>query len=129
MPSIFFLNTFFFVRLVSWSFWSQWYLKTTTRHPDTTPAPAPKPTTQKHPKASRIYIVNEIVDDAEKSNAEKDDSEQLNAILVRSKINASDPASFGINWDRIPYNDFSERVASISKLLILIMPVLLVFIF
>lgn len=108
---------------LSWSFWNQWYQRTTTRHP-TTATSTRKPTTVANKKTSRIYVVNELVDGDEKS-----DEDETNSLLFRSKINASDPASFGINWERVPYKDFSDRVASISKLLILVMPVLLVLIF
>lgn len=75
---------------------------------------------------SRLYFVNDIVNGNQKPGSDQDD-DQERLRLAKLQWNASDPESFGINWERIPYDkDFSIPVASISKLLVLLMPILLV---
>ncbi|CAF5224936.1 unnamed protein product, partial [Rotaria magnacalcarata] len=45
-------------------------------------------------------------------------------------LKESDPLNYNINWERISYNkDFGNRVVSMGKLVILIMPILLVLLF
>ncbi len=112
------------------------YRKSTTRRPEapptTTKVPAKiRPTTIRESSATqRVYVVNEIVNNGKKSSSKENSEEQDNTLFSRLQLNASDPASFGINWERVPYGKgFSNRVASISKYLILIMPILLVLLF
>lgn len=76
-------------------------------------------------------MVNEIVDGQKKLSSEKDNvDEQENTLLSQLKFNASDPATFGITWERVPYNTgFSICIESMSKLFILIVPVLVALLF
>ncbi len=127
---------FFFIFLVPWSIWNKWYKRSTTRRPETSSASAIdvvpfRPTTAKRrPAPSQVYVVNELVNGGGKSSKEDSSEEQDNSILSRLKLNASDPSTFGINWERIPYDkNFSNSVVSISKLFILMMPILLVLFF
>jgi hypothetical protein len=121
------------IHLVSWSIWNQWYKRTSTRRPETVAAIAAGVTTRqttikRTSPTTRVYIVNEIVNDGRKSPSYSD--EQEDSLLNKLQLNASDPATFGINWERVPYDKaFSNRVASISKLLVLIIPILLVLLF
>lgn len=122
--------------LVSWSTWSKWYSRTSTRRPDTSPAnlarsDADQSTTQRRrPATSRMYVVNEIVNNDPKSSSKESSEEDNEVNKPKLKFNASNPATFGINWKRIPFEkDFGNPAASISKLLILIMPILIVLLF
>lgn len=125
-----------FVRSVSWPLNSKWYRKSSaSRTTSSTPRPAPVTTETITTPASKLsgqrpqaYVVNEIVDDG-KDLFDSGEAQEPSR-LSRLQLNASDPASFGINWERVPYDtDFSIPVASISKLLVLLMPILLVLIF
>jgi len=122
------------IHLVSWSIWRKWYQKTTTRRPEppattTTAQVTTRRTTIKRTteEAPQVYFVNEIVNgEREPSSQRENDEEPENSLLSRLQINPSDPAIFGINWEPVPYNKgFSNRVTSLSKLLILILTILL----
>ncbi|CAF1225318.1 unnamed protein product [Rotaria sp. Silwood1] len=79
-----------------------------------------------------IYVVNEILKNGKKSPSSTDSSEDdsIDVSKSKSKPYGSQTGNYGANWERISYDSaFSIRVESISKLLILIMPVLLVLIF
>ncbi|CAF1548878.1 unnamed protein product [Rotaria magnacalcarata] len=53
-----------------------------------------------------------------------------NQAAFQLNFKTSDPKSFDINWDRVPYNTaFSTRAASISAALLILMPSLLLIIF
>jgi hypothetical protein len=109
--------------------------KTPARRSETSTAKTPeittkRPTPKKRPTTERIYFVDEIADGEKVPLYKEFDGGQGDTPLSRLYFNASNPATFGITWDRVPYEkDFSHRVASISKLLILIMPVLIVLLF
>jgi hypothetical protein len=114
---------FLFISIVSWSIWSKWYQKHTSQRLTTSTYPPAVSTntrtiTKKTSAKPQMYIVKEIDD----SDEEREQAQQRNL-----KFNSSNPASFGINWDRISYNTgFNHRVAAISSLLILLIPILLV---
>lgn len=88
-------------------------------------------TTTRSPPTTLIYIVNEIVNNERKSSTDREQSEgKDDSLLSKSQFNTSDPDSFGITWERVPYHKgFSNRVVSISKFLVLLMPVLLIVLF
>jgi hypothetical protein len=90
-----------------------------------------RPTTTRSPSTTLIYIVNEIVNNERKSSTYREQSEgKDDSLLSKSQFNTSDPDSFGITWERVPYHKgFSNRVVSISKFLVLLMPVLLIVLF
>lgn len=68
------------------------------------------PTTQ-----TSSFIESEIIED------ELDRKEEYNEILNDPQLNTSDPKSFGISWDRIPYNGISnDRISSISCTLLML---------
>jgi hypothetical protein len=123
--------------LVPWSIWSKWYKRSSTRRPETSSASPVefvpfRPTTERRrPVTSRVYVVNEVVNGGGKSSKEDSSEERENKVLSKLKFNVSDPATFGINWDRVPYdtNVSNNPVASISKLFILMIPILLVLLF
>ncbi|CAF2916181.1 unnamed protein product [Rotaria sp. Silwood2] len=117
---------------------SERHMKSSAHHSKTSTVSSPVTTTERTTtksktttKAQEIYVVNEIVDNEEKvpsslNNNEEDDD------LKHSQSNShrSQAVNSVINWEPVHYDkDFSNRVASISKLLILIIPVLLVLIF
>ncbi|CAF3003766.1 unnamed protein product [Rotaria sp. Silwood2] len=57
----------------------------------------------------------------------KDEDEDENGSKL--KLNKSDPNSFGVNWERLSYDKgFSNRIASISSILLFLTPLLLVII-
>ena len=125
-----------FLHSVSWPLLSKWYRKTSTSRPSSSapqpPAVTTEPTsTQASKKSSQkaqVYLVNDIVDGG-KDSADSSE-EQEPSRLSRLQLNTSNPASFGIDWERVPFDkDFSIPVASISKLLVLLMPILLVLLF
>ena len=123
--------------LVSWSTWRKWYQRSSTRRPETSSASPVefipfRPTTEKRrPATSKVYVVNELVNGEGKSSKDDSSEEQENAVLSKLKFNVSDPATFGINWERVPYDKSfgNNLVASISKLFILMIPVLLALLF
>lgn len=132
----FFHVSFFLFSLVSWSAWSKWYSRSSTRRPDTSPAdlarfgPDQWTTQRRRPATSRMYVVNEIANGDQKSSSKESSEEDNNVVKPKLKFNASNPATFGINWKRVPFEkDFGNPAASISKLLILIMPILIVLLF
>ncbi|CAF1587580.1 unnamed protein product [Rotaria sp. Silwood1] len=58
------------------------------------------------------------------NNKEKDEN------VSQLKLNTSNPNSFGVNWDRISYDQsFSNRVTSINNILLFLIPLLLIIIF
>ncbi|CAF3529510.1 unnamed protein product [Rotaria socialis] len=79
-----------------------------------------------------VYVVNEIVNEESRILANGDATYEQDDGTSVHKFNPkeSDPLSYNVNWERVPYNtDFSNRVVSMSKLAILIMPILLVLLF
>ncbi|CAF1234724.1 unnamed protein product [Rotaria sordida] len=84
---------------------------------------------KKHTTTKRGYIIDTIVPEkspvSTDTDAFSDDDEDEN--WLKLKLNASDPNSFGVNWDRLPYDtSFSNRIASISSILLFLISILLV---
>jgi hypothetical protein len=124
------------IHLVSWSVWSKWYQKTSTRRPVppttiTAEVTTRRTTIKRSSPAPQVYFVNEVVNDGRKSSSKKEnDEEQEYSLLSSLQLNASDPASFGIIWELATHDKgFSNRVTSLSKLLILILSILLILLF
>jgi hypothetical protein len=122
-----------FFRIVSWPALDKPYKKISSSRPTqtsttTSAIKTATSTTKGSNTTSTVYIVNEIVDEDGTTSTPIDNDEDSH----RSKLqlNASDPSSFGINWDRLAYDsDSSNRGASMSSLLLFIMPLLLVLFF
>ncbi|CAF1440854.1 unnamed protein product [Rotaria sordida] len=84
---------------------------------------------KKHTTTKRGYIIDTIVPGkspvSTDTDAFSDDDEDEN--WLKLKLNTSDPNSFGVNWDRLPYDtSFSNRIASISSILLFLISILLV---
>ena len=80
--------------------------------------------------APQFYFVNEIVNDERKSSSKKKMMKNKKIHYYLNYNKCKYPANFGIIWERVPYDkDFSNRVTSISKLLILILSILLILLF
>lgn len=124
---------YFFVSfLVSWSAMSLWYKRPTsalltpaaTAPPPTTPLPAP--VSSEKTLDPVVYVVNEMTDDLKASIPDPKEKEDQ----VKLQWNASNPASFGINWDPVHYETgFSSRIESVSRLIIFFIPILLALLF
>ena len=122
--------------LVSWSAMSKWHKKTSTHRAGPSPSMAPTSIAERtsqaiknvQPPRQQVYVVNDIVNSAQKLSDTDEDPEDLD--FSQLQLNASNVASFGIDWNRVPYDvALSTRVESISKLLILLLPVLLALLF
>ncbi|CAF1283572.1 unnamed protein product [Rotaria sordida] len=117
---------------------SEWYTKHLTQDSTTSTVSSTASTTKRTKTkkttttTTEVYVVNEIVNGEKIPPTFTDSSDQDDDLNVASSQSyGSQTVGSGIiNWDRIPYDkDFSNRVVSISKLVILIIPVLLVLIF
>jgi len=80
------------------------------------------------------YFMGEIVDAKPLVSTDKDtysdEEEEENARLYNLQSNASDSNRLGVNWNRLAYDkDYSNGVASISSILLFIIPLLLVLLF
>ncbi|CAF5023018.1 unnamed protein product [Rotaria sp. Silwood1] len=86
----------------------------------------------KHALTTAGHAVDTIVREKSPVSTEKnlyiDEEEDEN--VSQLKLNTSNPNSFGVNWDRISYDQsFSNRVTSISNILLFLIPLLLIIIF
>lgn len=115
---------------------SKWHKKASTHRTGASPSVAPTSIAERTsqaikkdpPPRQQVYVVNDIVNSAQKHPETDEDPEDLD--FSQLQLNASNVASFGIDWNRVPYDDaVSSRVESITKLLILIMPILLALLF
>ena len=138
LPFRFFLQQQNEFCLVSWATMSKWYRRVSSSRVSTSLSPQTPVVTTDSPSSrtskprkdeSQLFLVNDIVNANRQPGVETDlDAERSR--LAKLQWNASDPDSYGINWERIPYDRaFSTPVASISKLLVLLLPVLLVLLF
>ncbi|CAF1263499.1 unnamed protein product [Adineta steineri] len=126
---------------LSWSIWSKWYKRNPTQSPELKTSEPTKATTKQTttiktiqvatPVPPKLYIVNEIVNNGETPLIYRDEiNEKGDTLLSKLQLNASNPDTFGIQWDRVPYDTgFSNRIVSLSKLVILLLPILLVLLF
>lgn len=77
-----------------------------------------------------MYLVDELVNSDQGTSSKESSEEDTAVIKPKLKFNASNPATFGINWQRIPFQrDFRNCAASISQFFILFMPILVVLLF
>jgi hypothetical protein len=92
-------------------------------------------TTQKTTTTTTVdYFMGEIVDAKPLVSTDKDtysdEEEEENARLYNLQLNANDSNRLGVNWNRLAYDkDYSNGVASISSILLFIIPLLLVLLF
>lgn len=124
--------------IVSWATMSKWYRRVSSSRVSTSsPSQTPVVTTDSlssrtskpRKDESQLFLVDDIVNTNRQPGVETD-LDRERSRLAKLQWNASDPDSYGINWERIPYDRaFSTPVASISKLLVLLLPVLLVLLF
>ncbi len=119
-----------FISIVSSSIWAKLYKKSSTSRPETsttrtsTTTPKQTTTTKRRTTVQQFYFVDEILDDRRIPLHKESNEKPKDTPLSKLQYN---PAHIGISWERMPNEkDCSQRVASISKLLILIMPVLIV---
>lgn len=101
--------------------------------PPSTAPPAPAVTTPKNsPPAHEIYIVNEVVNDEHVFSSSGDVQENHDDDLLVNKGGAKGKHSWDdtITWHRVSYGTgFGNRIVSMSKLIILVMPIFIALLF
>jgi hypothetical protein len=76
-------------------------------------------------KNTTTHIVGKLID-----AVSSDDEVEETAPVSELQLNESEPDTMGIHWDRLSYDkDFSNGVASISSVLLFLLPLLLVLLF